>query len=79
MSLQAWHLEMLESGQMEQLCWNTVFARTVQENGSSVADPFCRYPVLPQHTSISRTKLCQPAIQDRGVQIHSLFERGKIV
>ena len=40
---QAWYIEMLKSGNMEQLCWNNVFARTMVDNQSSIADPYCRY------------------------------------
>ena len=39
---QAWYIEMIKSGEMEQLCWNNVFARTMEGNQSSIADPYCR-------------------------------------
>jgi hypothetical protein len=38
---------MKASGNMEQLCWNTVFMKSVIMDPSSEADPYCWYPPSP--------------------------------
>ncbi len=39
---QAWLEEMKESGNMEQLCWNTVFMKSmIMDQNSTDIDPFC--------------------------------------
>lgn len=88
--VEAWLEEMKASGNMEQLCWNTVFMKSVIMDPSSEADPYCWAMkkkivagILPASLfQNGHTYLVQRIDRHLGLQpyaVHASFIAGKYV